>query len=74
MFNTHLGRYCFLRVPFGLKISQDIFWMRMDDIIVQCPGILAIHDDVFIYGKDDSDHDTNLVNLFNVAQKGRLSL
>ena len=43
--------------------------MQMDDIIVQCPGILAIHDDVFIYRKDDNDHDANLVNLFNVAQK-----
>ena len=43
--------------------------MQMDDIVAQCPGVLAIHNDVFIYGKDDNDHDTNLVNLFNVAQK-----
>ena len=50
-------------------MSQDIFQMQMDDIVVQCPGILAIHDDVFIYGKDDKDHNANLVNLFNVAQK-----
>ena len=68
-FNTHLGRYWFLWVPFGLKMSQDIFQMQMDDIVTQCPGVLAIHDDVFIYGKDDNDHDANLVNLFNVAQK-----
>ena len=26
-FNTHLGRYRFLHVPFGLKMSQDIFQM-----------------------------------------------
>ena len=57
MFNTHLGRYRFLRVPFRLKMSQDIFQMRMDDIVAQCPRVLAIHDDVFIYGKDDRDHD-----------------
>ena len=68
-FNTHLGRYRFLRVPFGLKMSQDIFQIRMDDIIAQCPGVLAIHDDVFIYGKNDRDHDANIINLFNVAQK-----
>ena len=43
--------------------------MWMDDIVTQCPGVLAIHDDVFIYRKDDNDHDANLVNLFNVAQK-----
>ena len=69
MFNTHLRRYRFLRVPFGLKMSQDIFQMWMDDIVAQCPRVLAIHDDVFIYGKDDRDHDTNIINLFNVAQK-----
>ena len=70
MFNTHLRRYRFLRVPFGLKMSQDIFQMRMDDIVAQCPGVLAIHNDVFIYGKDDRDHDANIINLFNLAQKG----
>ena len=50
-------------------MSQDIFQMRMDDIVAQCPGVLAIHDDVFIYSKDDRDHDANIINLFNVAQK-----
>ena len=68
-FNTHLRRYRFLHVSFGLKISQDIFQMRMDDIVAQCPGVLAIHDDVFIYGKNDKDHNANIINLFNVAQK-----
>ena len=66
MFNTHLGRYRFSCVPFRLKMSQDIFQMRMDDIVAQCPSILAIHDDVFIYGKNDRDHDANIIN---VAQK-----
>ena len=69
MFNTHLGRYRFLHVPFGLKMSQDIFQMRMDGIVAQCLGVLAIHDDVFIYGKNDRDHDANIINLFNMAQK-----
>ena len=43
--------------------------MRMDDIVAQCPSVLAIHDDVFIYGKNDRDHNANIINLFNVAQK-----
>ena len=68
-FNTHLRRYRFLHVPFGLKMSQDIFQMRMDNIVTQCPGVLAIHGDVFIYGKNDRDHDANIINLFNVTQK-----
>ena len=56
----------FLHVPFMLKMSQDIFQMRMDDIVAQCSGVLAIHN-VFIYGKDDRDHDASIINLFNVA-------
>ena len=68
-FNTHLGRYRFLCVHFGLKMSQDIFQMRMDDIVAQCLGVLAIHDDVFIYRKHDRDHNANIINLFNVAQE-----
>ena len=44
--------------------------MRMDDIVAQCPGVLAIHNDVFIYGKDDRDHDANIINLVQcIAQK-----
>ena len=69
MFNTHLRRYRFLCVPLGLKMSQDIFQMRMDDIVAQCPRVLAIHDDVLIYRNNDKDHDANIINLFNVAQK-----
>ena len=43
-------------------MSQDRFQMWMDDMVPQCPvfSVLAIHDDIFIYGKDDSDNDANL--------------
>ena len=50
-------------------MSQDIFQMRMDNIVAQCPSVLAIQDDMFIYGKHDRDHNANIINLFNVAQK-----
>ena len=42
----------------------------MDDIVAQWPSVLAIHDDVFIYGKNNRDHNANIINLFNMAQKG----
>ncbi|CAM1154056.1 Uncharacterised protein r2_g4222 [Pycnogonum litorale] len=32
-FNSPFGRYCFKRLPFGLKISQDVFQAAMDDIL-----------------------------------------
>ena len=73
-FSTHRGRFRFLRMPFGLKMSQDVFQLKMDDIMIQCPGSLSIHDDIVVYGKDTPQHDSNLVNMLNVASKEGLSM
>ena len=48
-FNTHIGCYWYLHMPFGLKISQDVFQMHMDQITNRLPGIIAIHDDMCIW-------------------------
>ena len=66
--NTHKGRYRFKRMPFGAKMSQDVFQMKMDIIMEKCPGVISIHDDIVIYGTSNQDHDANLINLLNVAQ------
>ena len=73
-FNSHRGRLRFLRMPFGAKMSQDVFQLWMDAILEQCPGVIGIHDDMVIFGVDQEDHDTNLINLLNVCQKEGLVL
>ena len=45
-FNTHKGHLWFLSMSFGLKMSQNVFQMWMDQIIDRLPGIIAIHDDI----------------------------
>ena len=66
--NTHKGRYRFKRMPFGAKMSQDVFQMKMDLIMERCPGVISIHDDIVVYSVSDEDHDANLINLLDVAQ------
>ena len=66
--NTHKGRYRFKRMPFGAKMSQDVFQIKMDLIMERCPGVISIHDDIVVYGTSEEDHDANLINLLNVAQ------
>ena len=34
-FNSHRGRLRFLQMPFGAKMSQDVFQLRMDAILEQ---------------------------------------
>ena len=52
MFNSHRGCLCFLRMPFGAKMSQDVFQLWMDAILEQCPGVIGIHDNMVIFGVD----------------------
>ena len=66
--STHKGRYRFKRMPFGAKMSQDVFQMKMDLIMERCPGVISIHDDIVVYGTSEEDHDANLINLLNMAQ------
>ena len=71
-FNTHKGCYRYLCMPFGLKMSQDVFQMCMDQITDRLPGIIAIHDDICVYGKTREEHDTNLLQLMKTASKNGL--
>ena len=71
--NTH-GRLCYKRMPFGMKMSQDVFQIQMDWILEQCPRVIGIHDDVIIYGYTREDHDANLIKFLNVCQMEGLCL
>ena len=71
--NTH-GRLRYKRMPFGMKMSQDVFQIQMDRILEQCPGAIGIHDDVIIYGYTQEDHDANLINFLNMCQMEGLCL
>ena len=47
MFNSHRGWLRFLWIPSGAKMSQDVFQLRMDAILEQCPEVIGIHDDIY---------------------------
>ena len=67
-FNTHHGRYRFLHMPFSLKMSQDVFQMWMDHATDCLPGIIAIHDDICIFGHTPEKHDEHLLCLMHSAK------
>ena len=63
---TH-GRLLYKRMPFGMKMSQDMFQ-------IQCLGVIGIHDDVIIYRYTREDHDAYPINFINVCQMEGLCL
>lgn len=59
-FNTPNGRYRFLRMPFGLRMSQDVFQFKIDETYRNCLGATGIADDITVHGRDESNHDLHL--------------
>ena len=65
-FNSPKGRYRWLRLPFGLNVSAEIFQRRLDHALEGLEGVMNVADDVFIIGQGSTyqdavkHHDQNL--------------
>ena len=66
MFNTPWGRFCFVKMPFGLNQAQYFVQYYMDvnfrDIN---PTTNIIANDVMIHGNTDEEHDHHLIQVLN---------
>ena len=73
-FNTPWGKYRWLRMPFGLKVSRDVFQERLDRVLRLVPGVLRITDDIVIHGATENTHDGTVLVLCETARLNNLSL
>ena len=73
-FNTLWDKYRWLRMPFGLKVSGDVFQERLDRVLGLVPGVLGIADDIPIHGAMENTHDGTVLILCETARLNNLSL
>ena len=52
--DTPWGKYRWLRMPFCLKVSGDVFQERLDRVLRQVPGVLGITDDIVTHGTTET--------------------
>ena len=67
-FNTPWGKFRWLRLPFGLKISGDVFQERLDAVVKHITGVSNIVDDCLAHGQEENDHDLALISLLEAAR------
>jgi len=66
---TPYCRYRWDRLPFGLKVSSEIFQKRLHAALSNLNGVFAIADDIIVLGCGNTyqeavlNHDENLKNL-----------
>lgn len=79
-FETPFGKYRWKRMPFGISPAPEEFQRRMDAALAGLPGVVAIHDDIFVFGKGATDeaggkdHDANLNRLLQRCRETGLKL
>ena len=73
-FNTLWDKYRWLRMPFGLKVSGDVFQERLDRVLRLVPGLLGIADDIVRHGATQNTHDGTVLVLCKTARLNNLSL
>ena len=55
--NTPFGRYRWLRLPFGLSVSSEIFQKRLMMALDGIDGVMCVADDIIVWGVGENDHD-----------------
>ena len=73
-FNMPWGKYRWLRMPFGLKVSGDVFQERLDKVLRLVPRVLVIADDIVTHGPTQKTHDGTVLILCETARLNNLSL
>lgn len=64
-FSTPLGYYRYLRVPFGLTTSPEIFMKYNTECFKGIPDLIIYFDDLLIASKDKESHTKTLTTLFD---------
>ena len=69
-----IGRYQFKRLPMGSKVASDIFQRMLDSVYIRLPGVTGIADDMVIFGRNEEEHDRNLILFLETTRKNGLVL
>ena len=59
-FITPFGRFCFNRMPFGIKSAPEHYQRKMSQILEGSESYISIIDVLLIHGKTQEEHDCRL--------------
>lgn len=67
-FNTPYGRYRFLRLPYGINSSSEVFHKRFKGVF-NFEGVDIFIDDIIVWGSSKEEHDERLLQVFDKARE-----
>ena len=73
-FYTPFNRYKFLRMSFGLRMSQEIFQRKIGQTHKNCRGTVGIADDVQVFGNEKNHMIVICMRQWGTLENQALSL
>ena len=73
-FQTHIGRFKFKRLPFGLNSANEVFQKRVSQVFGGIKGVKVMYDDVLIFGSTEEEHNERLRTALGRARKNGVKL
>ena len=74
MFNTPFDRYKFLRMPFGLSCSPEVWQRNVSQLYENVEGCAVIADNILVWARDTAEHNKRLQAVLQKAQDSNLKL
>ncbi|KAK3760285.1 hypothetical protein RRG08_037345 [Elysia crispata] len=68
-FQTCFGRYRYLRLPFGLNVSAEIFQKKVLQVFGDMDGVIVVVDDLIVHDPTKEEHDHNLRAVLQKCQE-----
>ena len=72
-FNSPFGRFQFIRLPFGLNSSAEVFQRTMEQLFSGYPCSIIV-DDILVSGSTIQEHDENLQKVLKRCKEVNLKL
>ena len=75
-FNTEIGRFRCIVMPFGITVAGDVFQHKLDQCFGKIDEVIVIADDIMIVGKKQNHrgHNVALTTLLETARKDNVKL
>ncbi|XP_064609485.1 uncharacterized protein K02A2.6-like [Liolophura sinensis] len=67
-FVTHKGLFRYKRLMFGISAAPEMYQNVISQVFEGCEGVRNLYDDIIVCGKDDSEHDQRLEEVFRASR------
>ncbi|KAM7300946.1 uncharacterized protein ISCGN_016523 [Ixodes scapularis] len=73
-FITPVGRFQFLRLPFGISTAPEFYQREMLRVLEGLDGLACLQDDIIVSGRTMEEHDKNLHKVLSRLQQSGVTL